>query len=96
MTTLSPRTLSPTGSATDRETKLARLIAQARASLATERTLPALWPALGFAGVYLSLSLFGLFAFVPWVLQALLLAATITAIGLALDSGFEGFAWPSW
>jgi hypothetical protein len=101
MTTLLPRTLSPAGSATENRTsgrraQLARLIARARANLAAERILPALWPALGFAGVYLSLSLFGLFAFVPWVLQALLLAATITAIGLSLDGAFAGFAWPTW
>jgi uncharacterized protein (TIGR02302 family) len=96
MTTLSPRTLSPSGSATDRGAQLARLIALARASLAAERVLPALWPALGFAGLYIAVALFGLFAFVPWPLQALLLAASITAIGLSLDAGFAGFSWPRW
>ena len=96
MTTLSPRTVSPVGSATDRETRLARLILLARASLAAERVLPALWPALGFAGLYTAAALFGLYALIPWTLQALLLAASITAIGLSLDVGFAGFAWPSW
>ncbi len=83
MTTLSPKTLSQAGSATDgRQAKLARAITLARASLAAETFLPALWPALGFAGLYLGIALFGLFAFIPWTLQALLLAATITAVGL--------------
>lgn len=96
MTTLSPRTVSPIGSATDREARLARLIAMARASLAAEQVLPALWPALGFAGLYIGAALFGLYSFIPWTLQALLLAATITAIGLSLDAGFAGFSWPNW
>ncbi len=96
MTTLSPRTASPVGSATDREARLSRLILLARASLAAERVLPALWPALGFAGLYFAAALSGLYTFIPWTLQALLLAAAITAIGLSLDSGFAGFAWPYW
>src|ERR1700722_2912427 len=96
MTTLSPKTLSPPGSATDPEKRLARAIVRARASLAAEQFLPGLWPALGFAGVYLALALFGLFAFIPWTVQALLLAATITAIGLSLDGAFRKFSWPRW
>jgi uncharacterized protein (TIGR02302 family) len=96
MTTSSPRTVSPIGSATDRETRLSRLILLARASLAAERVLPALWPALGFAGLYIAAALFGLYAFIPWTLQALLLAATLTAIGLSLDRCFAGFSWPLW
>ena len=66
----------------------------ARTVLAVERVLPRLWPALGFIGFYLALALTGLFAFVAWPLQALALAATITAGGLALYDGFEDFAWP--
>ena len=57
--------------------------------------LPALWPALGFAALYFALALSGLFALVPWALQALLLAATITATGLALEAGFRGFRMPA-
>ncbi len=94
MTTLSPRTVSPSGFATDR--RLTRLIRLARASLLAERIVPALWPAFGFSGLYIALSLTGLFAFIPWPLQALLLAATITASLLALEAGFENFAWPKW
>jgi uncharacterized protein (TIGR02302 family) len=96
MTTLSPRTASPTGSATDPQTGLTRKIAWSRAALAAERIFPALWPALGFAGLYLGAALLGLYAFIPWTLQALLLAATITAVGLSLDWGFADFAWPRW
>jgi uncharacterized protein (TIGR02302 family) len=72
------------------------LILLARAAMTAERVLPALWPALGFAGIYLFLALTGLFAFIPWTLQALLLAVTITAIGLGLDAGFSGIQWPRW
>jgi uncharacterized protein (TIGR02302 family) len=64
--------------------------------LAAEQFLPGLWPALGFAGAYLALALFGLFAFIPWTLQALLLAATITATGLSLDGALRKFSWPRW
>ncbi len=96
MTILSPRTLSPTGSATDPAGRLSRAITLARASLAAERFLPALWPALGFAGFYLALALSGFFALIPWSVQALLLAAAITAIGLSVDSGFANFSWPNW
>src|SRR5271170_5370391 len=92
MTTLSPRTISPAGSPADRLALLSRLILLARVSLALERFLPGLWPALGFAALYLSAALLGLFAFVPWILQAMILAATVTAIGLSLATGFEHFA----
>jgi uncharacterized protein (TIGR02302 family) len=96
MTTLSPATISPAGLPAERLARLSRLILLARASLALERFLPGLWPALGFAALYLSAALLGLFAFVPWILQALILAVTITAIGLSLAGGFEHFAWPNW
>src|SRR5580698_8560645 len=96
MTTLSPETISPAGSPAERLARLSRLILLARASLALERFLPGLWPALGFAALYLSAALLGLFAFVPWILQAVILAVTVTAIGLSLAGGFEHFAWPNW
>ena len=100
MPILSPRTASPTGWRTSsparlwRGDPLERRVALARAVLAVERVLPRLWPAFGFIGFYLALALTGLFAFVPWPLQALLLAATITASALSLYDGFEDFAWP--
>ena len=69
-------------------------MAWTRAVLAVERVLPRLWPAFGFFGFYLSLALTGLFAYLPWPVQSLLLAATITASALWLHNGFEDFAWP--
>lgn len=96
MSSSSPRIISPTGWRIDQAARIARLIGFARGALAAERALPALWPALGFGGLYLALALTGLFAFVPWTLQALLLAATITATGLALEQGFRDFRLPHW
>ena len=91
MPTSSPRTAYQTGWPTD---PLASRIARTRAVLAIERALPRLWPAAGFAGLYLTLALAGIFAFVPWPLQALALAATITSTSLALVEGFSDFVWP--
>src|ERR1700761_4727378 len=95
MPTSSPRTASQTGFPADPlGAKIAQRIALARAVLAIEKFLPRLWPAVGFAGFYLALALTGIFAFIPWPLQALALAAAITASGLSLYDGFEDFAWP--
>ncbi len=91
MPILSPKTAFPTGLPTD---PLDRRLLLARAVLALERLLPRLWPAAGFIGFYLALALTGIFAFIPWPLQALLLAATITASALSLADGFEDFIWP--
>ena len=87
----SPRTISQTGWPAD---PFGRRVAWARAVLAVERVLPRLWPAFGFFGFYLALALTGLFAFIPWPVQSLLLAATITAGALSLHDGFKDFAWP--
>src|ERR1700761_5778292 len=86
----SPRTVSPTGW-TD---PLQRRIGIARAVLTVEKVLPRLWPAVGFAGFYLALALTGIFELIPWPVQALLLAATITASALSLADGFADFIWP--
>ncbi len=91
MPTSSPRTAYQTGFPTD---PLSGRIARARAVLAIERVLPRLWPAFGFIGLYFVLALTGVFAFVPWPLQALALAATITLSGLSLAEGFSDFVWP--
>src|SRR5882757_8386926 len=79
----SPRTISQTGWATD---PFGRRIAWTRSVLAVERVLPRLWPAVGFFGFYLALALTGLFAYLPWPVQSLLLAATITASALSLHN----------
>jgi len=91
MTSLSRRTTFPPGWAGE---PLERRIALSRALLAVERILPRLWPAFGFGGFYIALALTGLFEIIPWPAQALLLAATITAIGLSLEDGFRDFQWP--
>ena len=91
MPILSPKTAFPTGWLAD---PLDRRVLLARIIVGIERVLPRLWPAAGFAGFYLALALTGIFAFIPWPLQALLLAATITASALALVDGFEDFVWP--
>src|ERR1700757_3197002 len=90
----SPRTVSQAGWQIDSPPTLRVRIALARAVLAVENTLPRLWPAAGFAGFYLALALTGLFEFTPWPIQALLLAATITASALSLAEGFSDFIWP--
>src|SRR5437764_600319 len=87
----SPRTAFPTGFPAN---PLERRVALARGVLAVERLLPRLWPAFGFFGFYLALALTGIFALVPWPVQAVALAATITAGALALYDGFADFSWP--
>jgi len=102
MTNSSPRTASLPGWRTDDPTgsglnaRIRRLIRVARGAVAAERIVPALWPGLGFAGLYLALALFGLLPLLPWTLQSLLLAATITGVGLSLEHGLRGFRGPSW
>ena len=91
MPILSPKTAFPTGWLAD---PLDRRIALARFIVGIERVLPRLWPAALFFGGYLALALTGIFAFIPWPLQALLLAVTITASALSLVDGFEDFVWP--
>ena len=86
-----PKTAFPAGWRTD---PLDRRLALARAVLAVEKVLPRLWPAAGFAGFYLAMALTGIFAFIPWSVQALLLAITITACAYSLAEGFANFAWP--
>ena len=91
MTISSRRINFPTGLPAD---PLDRRIALARASLGLERLLPALWPAIGFAGLYLVAALLGLFRYIPWEAQSLLLAAAVTATALALYQGLFHFVWP--
>jgi uncharacterized protein (TIGR02302 family) len=93
MPTSSPRTAFPTGSDA-LSGALARRVGAARRVLAIETLLPRLWPAVGFAGFYLALALTGIFSFIPWPAQALLLAATVTACAYMLADGFQDFAWP--
>jgi uncharacterized protein (TIGR02302 family) len=94
MTILSDRTSFPAGSADPLDRRIAQNIVMARAVVGAERLLPALWPAFGFAGLYLAAALFGLFKYIPWEAQSLLLAAAVAATSLALTRGLEHLAWP--
>ncbi|MBV9991090.1 MAG: DUF4175 domain-containing protein [Alphaproteobacteria bacterium] len=92
MTRLSPPTEFRTGS--DRKTE--RFVLAARAALGWERVWPALWPATGIAGVFVAAALLSLPTLLPWPLHALLLAVTISAMGLSLAFAFEGVRAPTW
>ena len=87
----SPRTASQTGWLPD---SLGFRIGLARLVLAIEELLPRLWPAVGYAGFYIALALTGLFSFVVWPIQALVLATCITASALSVVDGFKDFTWP--
>jgi len=101
MTILSRRINFPAGFRSNslarlwRDDPLDRRIALARLSVGIERLLPALWPAIGFAGLYLAAALSGLFLYIPWEAQSLLLAGAVTAAALAQWQGLASFAWAS-
>ncbi len=100
MSSSSPKITSPTGWPADARARgnarLNRRIAMARFVLVVEEVAPALWPAIGVIGLYFAAALFGLFTVIPWIVQSLILAAAITATGLALENGFRDFHWPNW
>ncbi|MGZ5925659.1 MAG: DUF4175 domain-containing protein [Rhizomicrobium sp.] len=100
MSSSSPKTISPTGWPADArlrgDARLMRRIRSARFVLIVERVIPALWPAIGVLGLYFALALFGLFTVIPWLVHSLVLAAAVTATGLALEDGFRDFRWPGW
>lgn len=100
MSSSSPKTISPTGWPADtrarQDARLGRRIRMAGFVLLVERVVPALWPAIGAVGLYFAAALFGLFTIIPWIVQSLIVAAAITATGLALENGFRDFHWPSW
>ncbi len=100
MSSSSPKTISPTGWPADararNDARLNRRIGMARFALVVERVAPPLWPAIGVIGLYFAAALFGLFTVIPWIAQSLILAAAITATGLALENGFRDFHWPGW
>ena len=59
-----------------------------------ERLWPALWPALGAAGVFLCVALIGLPAMLPPLPHVLLLVAAFAIVGLLLRRALRGFASP--
>jgi uncharacterized protein (TIGR02302 family) len=74
--------------------RLARGRRLARLALGWESLWPRLWPALGVAGVFLTLAFAGLFSFLPAWLHLLVLAGFVAALGAAVWHGARGFAWP--
>ncbi|HEY2835666.1 MAG TPA: DUF4175 domain-containing protein [Rhizomicrobium sp.] len=99
MSSSSQKTISPAGWPADIATRggarLRRRLSWARFVLFVERAVPALWPAIGIMGLYFALALSGLFTVTPWLVQSVVLAAAITAMGLALDNGFRDFRMPT-
>jgi uncharacterized protein (TIGR02302 family) len=92
MTRYSQPTEFPTGWAS----RVERLVFAARAVLAWERLWPLLWPASGITGLALAAALFGVFAPLPWILHALILACLVSAIGLTLYFNLTRFVQPRW
>src|ERR1700759_990655 len=93
MTRYSDSSEFQTGSRAERTERYVRL---PRAALAWERVWPALWPASGIAGLFAAVALTDVFVALPWALHALILAATITGIGLCLYFGFRAVRLPTW
>lgn len=72
-----------------------RRVRLSRALLVWEALLPALWPAAGFAGLFVALALFGFFSVLPPFLHWALLAGSGVLFVAMLWHGFRGFHWPS-
>lgn len=67
----------------------------ARATLAFERAWPAAWPALAVAGLFVALSLFGVWQRLPWWLHGLGLVLFLAALSVALVRLLPSLRWPS-
>ncbi|GAA0550416.1 TIGR02302 family protein [Rhizomicrobium palustre] len=76
--------------------RVQRFVGLARAILAFERVWPALWPAIGIAGLVLTAGLFGAFIPLAWPLHALILACLTTGLALSFYFNLEHFVFPRW
>ncbi len=76
--------------------RIERFVALSRAALLWERVWPALWPASAIVGAFAAAALFGVFAILPWEIDALIFSGALAATGWALYSGFRGVEMPSW
>ncbi|MDA0261142.1 MAG: TIGR02302 family protein, partial [Proteobacteria bacterium] len=74
---------------------LKRRIAAARVVIAWERLWLALWPTAGVVGVFLALSLSGMWSLIPGWLHVLALAGFAAALCGALWRAFRAMRWPS-
>ncbi len=90
------RLSQPTDFQPGSNSRIERLISLARGALGWERIWPSLWPAMGIAGLFVAAALFNLFAPLPWSIHALVLAATVTAIGLLAYLELKHVRLPSW
>jgi uncharacterized protein (TIGR02302 family) len=86
-----------TGSQADQKAEhIERLILASRGALLWERVWPGLWPSSAIAGLFAAAALFDLLSPLPWALHALILAGTITGIGLCLYFSFRDVRVPAW
>ena len=70
-------------------------LAASRVAHAFEEIWPALWPSLAVIGLFLVISLFGLWRLMPGWLHGLGLAAFLLALGYAIFSARGSLRWPS-
>ena len=71
-----------------------RRVSLARLALFWEQLWPALWPGVFIAGVFVALSLFGVWRFIPGWFHVGALAAFAGALFLVLARGLRGLAMP--
>lgn len=90
-----PERKHQTGSGTRLPSRVERRVRISRALLVWEALLPALWPAIGIAGVFVSLALFGFFSSLSPLPHWLLLAGFGGLVVWMLWRGFRDFHWPS-
>jgi uncharacterized protein (TIGR02302 family) len=67
----------------------------ARAALAFERAWPAAWPTVAVIGLFLALSLLGIWHRLPWWLHGLGLVLFLAALGVAVVRLLPALRWPS-
>lgn len=70
-------------------------LAMARTAVAFERAWPAAWPTVGVVGLFLAVSLFGVWHRLPWWLHGLGLVLFLAALGIAAVRLLPALRWPS-
>ncbi|PKQ08177.1 MAG: TIGR02302 family protein [Alphaproteobacteria bacterium HGW-Alphaproteobacteria-12] len=90
-----PKQRRPTTRGTPLPRRVERRVRVARALLFWDALLPALWPATGLAGLFVTLALFGLFTGLPLLVHWTLLAGFGAVMVSLLWHGFRGFSLPT-
>jgi hypothetical protein len=72
------------------------MIQAARAVVLWERVWPALWPGMGFLGLYFVLALTGLLEFLPSAIRVLLLIVTGASLFISFWRTFGPIRRPAW